>query len=711
MNLTPPVARRSELTHTLHGDTRTDPYGWITDPFAPETAALLAAERDYYDARTANLIPLRTRLAAEMTSRVPARERSAPWESGGWQYVSDTAPGNEYPTLTRRPIAASSSDDTVLLDLQRVHDEGGTGYLRAGQMEVSPNGDLLAWSLDLDGNEVYELRFRDLTTGADLADVIPRTYYGGAWTADSRAFLYVVHDEAYRPHQVWRHQLGTDAADDTLLLDEPDDRYEIMLHASRSGAWAVITLLARDTVEQHLVSLDDPNAGPAMVRPRADGVEYSLEHAPGHGPNGSDGFYVVTNLNAVEFRIAWADDDSPSEWAPVVDEDPTERILDVDAFALGYVVSLRRDGVTCLRIVRRDGTSLDVVPHEAGGMVSAGRNDDYAVDYVTVVEESFIIPAVHADISLTDGSLRERHRITNVGVDPSDYVSERHLVDRGDGTVVPVITVRHRSTPLDGTAPTLLYGYGSYEVSCDPDWGIDWWRSLPSLLDRGVVFAVGHPRGGGELGRGWWEDGHLSTKHHTFDDQAAIADFLAAGHVDGARIVTRGISAGGLLQGALYSRRPDRWAGIIAEVPFVDVITTMCDASLPLTAQEWREWGDPRDAVEYEWLRSWSPIDNRPPVTSRPPLLVTGAVHDPRVLVREPAKWVAALRDDDPDRGVGVDPTSPVSARTILFRCETGAGAHGGPSGRFAELEYEAEIAAWALAAMGLGDADTMVAT
>ncbi len=709
MDLTPPVARRIELSLTMHGDTRTDPYGWITNPFEAETTTLLAAERAYYDARTADLSPLRRQLAAEMIARVPGRERSAPWESGGWQYLSDTAPGNEYPTLTRRPVSGSA-EASVFLDLQQVHDEGATGYLRAGQLEISPNGNLLAWSLDLDGNEVYELRFRDLTSGLDLDDVIPRTYYGGAWTADSRAFLYVVHDEAYRPHQVWLHRLGTDAAADTLLLDEPDDRYEIMLHASRSGAWAVITLLARDTVEQHLVSLHDLDAQPVRVRPRVDGIEYSLEHAPGHGPNGSDGFYVVTNLDAAEFRIAWAADESPSVWTPLIDENAAERILDVDAFALGYVISLRRDGAACLRIVRLDGTPLDVVPHEAGGMVSLGRNDDYDVDFVTVIEESFITPAVHADISLTDSSLRERHRISNVGVNPTDYVSERHLVDRGDSVEVPVIVVRHRDTPLDGTAPVLLYGYGSYEVSCDPDWGIDWWRSLPSLLDRGVVFAVGHPRGGGELGRGWWEDGHLATKHHTFDDQAAVADYLANGLVDGARIVTRGISAGGLLQGALYSRRPDRWAGIIAEVPFVDVITTMCDASLPLTAQEWREWGDPRANAEYEWLRSWSPIDNRPPVNARPPLLVTGAVHDPRVLVREPAKWVSALRDDDPDHGVGIDPTSPVSPRTVLFRCETGAGAHGGPSGRFAELEYEAEIAAWALAAMGLGNAGNAVA-
>jgi len=217
-----------------------------------------------------------------------------------------------------------------------------------------------------------------------------------------------------------------------------------------------------------------------------------------------------------------------------------------------------------------------------------------------------------------------------------------------------------------------------------------------------VVFALGHPRGGGEMGRQWWEDGHLATKMNTFDDQAAVADFLAGGLVDGARIVTRGASAGGLLQGALYGRRPDRWAGVIAEVPFVDVVTTMFDEAAPLTAQEWMEWGDPRIPEQHAWLLAYSPIDNRPPVGARPPLLVTGAVHDPRVMVREPAKWVAALRHDDPAFGAGDEPASPVSPRTVLFRCETGAGSHGGPSGRFAPLEYQAELAAWTLAAMGV---------
>jgi oligopeptidase B len=260
--------------------------------------------------------------------------------------------------------------------------------------------------------------------------------------------------------------------------------------------------------------------------------------------------------------------------------------------------------------------------------------------------------------------------------------------------------MRHRDTPLDGTAPCFLYGYGSYEACLDPDWGVDFWRVLPSVLDRGVVYAIGHPRGGGEMGRRWWDDGHLATKQNTFDDQAAVAEHLLDGLVRA--VVTRGGSAGGLLQGALYGRRPDLFAGVIAAVPFVDVVTTMLDESLPLTAQEWLEWGDPRVPEEHAWLAAYSPILHLPDVAVRPPLLVTGFVHDPRVLVREPARWVARLRASDPEHGAGDDPGSPVSPRTVLFRCETGVGAHGGPSGRFSELEFEAELYAWALRALGV---------
>ncbi len=692
----PPLAPRRERPTSNSG--RVDPYGWMTDPADPPLAAYLQAERDYYDARTAGLRPLVDELAAEMVARVPDQEPSAPWEQGGYRYQYVYPAGADHPRLVR---SAAGGAARTLLDLQRVADAGGTGYCETGLVQVSPDGQLLAWSVDLSGDEVYELRFRDLRTGRDLVDVVPRSYYGGAWSADSSAFLYTVHDDAYRPYQVRRHVLGTDPADDPVVLEEDDERFEVEVDASRTGAWVVIRLVARGTTEEWLLASADLAAAPEVVRSRQTGVEYALEHAPGHGPDGEDGFLVVTNLGAPEFRLAWAPVTDPARWTEVLAEDPAVRLHGVDAFAGGYLLSVRQDGAAALRVHPSGAAPYPIRCEVAGGMARMGRNEEYDSDTATVVLESFLDPAVHLDVTLATGARAERHRSVAVGVEGGAYRSERLLVPRPDGAQVPVVVMRHRDTDLNGTAPCLLYGYGSYEASCDPDWGIDWWRTLPSLLDRGVVFAVGHPRGGGEQGRRWWLDGHLGAKPNTFDDQAAVADFLADGPVDGARIVTRGLSAGGLLQGALYGRRPDRFAGVLAEVPFVDVITTMLDPSLPLTVTEWEEWGDPREPDAYEVMASYSPIDNRPPVAARPPLLATGAVHDPRVLVREPAKWVAALRHDDPDAGRGTYPGSPVSPRTVLFRCETGAGAHAGPPGRYGQLHYEAEVLAWCLAAMG----------
>jgi oligopeptidase B len=694
-----PIAPQRPVATVLHGAESSDPYAWISDPQDREVSAYLQAEREHYDARVAGLSALAAALRDEMTARVPDIEPGAAWEAGGWRYRRITPAGREYDQLVRSAVRGGEGvEEVVLLDLQAVHDAGGTGYSRDGLLEVSPDGRWLAWSIDLEGDEVYALRFRDLTTGQDLEEVVQRSYYGSAWAADSASMLYTVHDATYRPFQVWLHVLGTSVSQDVLVLEEADERLEVDVHASRSGAFAVISLLGRGFTEQWLVRTTDLGAAPLLVRGRELGVEYELEHAPGHGPDGADGFFVTTNLGATEFRVAWADVSDPSSWTPFLDQDPAVRVGAVEPFASGYVVSLRRDGAATLRVVNRAGAVYDLLPEHAGGMVRIGRNDDWDAAFVTVATDSFVHPTVSFDVSFADGSRAERHRREALGVEVGDYVCERDWAATEDGTDVPVILMRHKGTALDGTAPCVLYGYGAYEASCDPDWGIDWWRSIPSLLDRGVVFAVGHPRGGGEMGRRWWEDGHLGAKHHTFDDQAAVAEHLLDGVVRA--IVTRGLSAGGLLQGALYGRRPDLWAGVVAEVPFVDVVGSMLDVTVPLTVQEWLEWGDPRVAEECAWMAAYSPMLHLPDVAQRPPLLVTGAVHDPRVLVREPARWVARLRASDPEHGEGDDVSSPVSPRTVLFRCETGAGAHGGPSGRYAELAYEAEIYAWALTAL-----------
>jgi oligopeptidase B len=357
------------------------------------------------------------------------------------------------------------------------------------------------------------------------------------------------------------------------------------------------------------------------------------------------------------------------------------------------VTTLRRGGDRMLRVLRADdlsGPGIEVTSRFPGGEVRLARNTWYDAASVAISDEAHVEPVVHADVSLADGAVTDSHRDRAGDHDPSAYVTEVRSFTSPDGTQVPATIVRHRDTPLDGSAPALLWAYGAYEYSWEREWEEKW----PSFLDRGVVLVHAHLRGGGECGRRWWLDGRLTAKQHTFDDLIAVADGLAdTGLVDPSRIATRGLSAGGLAQGAVFSQRPDRWRAVLAEVPFVDVITSMSDDSLPLTVNEWDEWGDPRVREHFDAMLAYSPYDNPPPAGGRPDLMVTGAVHDTRVLVHEPAKWVARLRETDPEWAA-----KPMGC---LFRVELGTGSHVGPSGRLDHLKYEADVAAWLLDRLG----------
>lgn len=572
----------------------------------------------------------------------------------------------------------------VLLDANLLADD--SGYLELGLMMVSPDAQLLAYSVDRAGDEVYQLGFRDLETGEDLPDEVPRCYYGGAWSAASDHFFYTVHDHAYRPFQVWRHAMGTCSEEDVLVLEEPDERFELNVRAARIGM-VVVWAESRDTSEVWVIDAEAPLEAAHSVGGRRQGVEYHAE--PAVLPDGTVTLLVVTNDDAQEFRLARCPvprggDQGHQSWVPLRSENPAERLETVDAFATHVVLGFRSEGRHQLRVLPVDALGSDghlVGPLFDGGTVELFHNEEFGAHGVLVVDQSYVQPPVWSLIDLGSGERTERHRQQAPGHDPDLYLSELRSFPAPDGTLVPATLVRHRDTPLDGTAPALLYAYGAYEATFEPEWD----PALPSLLGRGVVFVHAHVRGGGEGGRRWWLDGHLEHKQNTFSDHLAVADGLV-GLVDGRRLATRGLSAGGLLQGAVLSQRPDRWRAVVAEVPFVDVVTTMFDATIPLTVNEWDEWGDPRRRAEFDWMLAYSPYDNLPPAGARPDLLVTGALHDPRVMVHEPAKWVAALRESDPEW-----------SEHCLFRVETGAGAHAGPSGRFAHLDYEAEIIAWLL--------------
>jgi oligopeptidase B len=653
----------------------------------------LAREREWYDLATGHLGPLVQELRAEMTDRVPATDSSVSWPQHGYSYRTVLPAGREYVQLLRRRDGAGDEEpEELVLDVNEL--AGTSDFADLGLWCVSPDARLLAYSVDFDGDEVYELRFRDLITGDDLDDVVPRSYYGGAWSADSAYFFYTVHDEAYRPWQVWRHRLGTPVTEDELVIDESDEKYELVVRATRSGGLVVIWSESRDTKEVWVVDAGDPTGPARSVGGRRPGVEYHAEHTV--RTDGSDALLVVTNDDAPEFRLMTCPvprdaDQDHTAWRPAREQDPGERLESVEAFASHVVLVSRADGHHRLRILpvaTLDDPGIVVDPVSPIGSVAVSRNEEFSADHLVVVDESYLQPPLWSAVSFATGTRTDLLRKGAPGFDPTAYVGEQRSFPSVDGTLVPATILRHRDTPLDGSAPCVMWAYGAYE-SVWPDQ--EWDPAIPSFLDRGVVYVHAHVRGGGEGGRGWWLDGRLEHKQHTFDDHLAVADGLASSAlVDGTRIAIRGVSAGGLLAGAAFSQRPDRWRAVVAEVPFVDVLTTMLDPRIPLTVTEWDEWGDPSRPGQYAWLAAYSPYDNLPPAGGRPDLLATGAVHDPRVMVWEPAKWVAALRESDPEW-----------APRCLFRVETGAGAHVGPSGRFAHLAYEAEVYAWLLDKLG----------
>jgi oligopeptidase B len=689
----PPVAAHQPSIRELHGDSVVDEYAWMRDPDDPSFREYLVAERAYYDAHSQRLANLATILAGEASGRFPAGpEYSVGWPRDGFTYRTRMPRNADNVQLLRS--REGEENEQVLLDENLLTAQ--TGFAEVGVREPSPDGRRLAWSVDTSGAEVYELRIRDIATGADLPEVIPRSFTGAAWSLDSQYLFYLVADERFRPFQIWRHQVGSQADADVLVHEEPDQRYELTLEASRSGELGIITAASRDTTEVRVIHLDRPLEEPVLIAPRTRATEYRLDHARGNAETPGT-IYVVTDAGEREFTLMRASlrAPGPDNWTPVscpaiAPARTDTRLLTCAVLADHLVLTVRRDAEQVLVITDHDGGNIrEIPPSLPAGSLRLEHAHDYDRRTVIVAEESLIEPPVWSEVDLDTGTRTVLKRMEVPTYDPGQYRSERRMAPAPDGTPIPVTIARRADTPLDGSAPCLLYGYGAYETSIDPSFD----RSLPSLLDRGVVYAVAHIRGGGEGGRQWWEQGRLRAKPTTFTDYLAVADWLAGDHgaalVDGRRIVSRGVSAGGLLQGAVYSMRPDRWRAVVAEVPFVDCVTSMLDASIPLTVNEWDEWGDPRDADDYACLRSYSPYDNPPPGL-RPALMVTGAIHDPRVGIQEPAKWVARLRATDRE------------GSTVMFRPEVGVGAHGGPSGRSAQLSYEAEVQAFILDAMDI---------
>ncbi|GII18904.1 S9 family peptidase [Planomonospora parontospora] len=674
----PPTAKKVPSERVHHGDTVIDHYAWLTVKDDPETIAYLEAENAYTQQMTAHLKPLQETIFQEIKGRTLETDLSVPTRKGDWWYYSRTEEGKQYGIQCRVAAAGETPPELkageplpgeqVMLDGNEL--AGESDFFALGTSAVSPDGTLLAYSVNFTGDERFTLKVKNLVTGQTLADEIPGIFYGGAWSADGTTFFYTTVDEAWRPHRVYRHTVGTPAADDVLVHEEADERFWIGVGLTRSERYLILSAGSKITSEIRILEADRPTGEFRVVRPRETGVEYGLDHA-------GDRFLVLHNKNAENFELATAPLDDPGTWTPLIAHREDTRLLDVDAFSGHTVVHFRRDGLTGIRILPADGEPYEIGLPEPIYDVAPSGNPEFVTGRLRIGYTSMITPPSVYDYDLASRELILLKRKPVLGgYDPADYEQFREWATAPDGTRVPISIAVRKGT--ERPAPTVLYGYGSYEISVDPSFSV----ARLSLLDRGFVFAIAHIRGGGEMGRRWYEDGKFQQKKNTFTDFVACAEHLrAAGWSSG--VIARGGSAGGLLMGAVANLAPESFAGVVAEVPFVDALNTILDPSLPLTVIEWDEWGDPlHDPDVYAYMKSYSPYEN---VDGRvyPPILAITSLNDTRVLYHEPAKWIARLRDT-------------ARGGPFLLKTEMGAG-HGGRSGRYDSWREEAFTLSWIL--------------
>ncbi len=678
----PPRAEKRPHRSVVHGHERIDEFFWLRDREDPAVEGYLRAENRYTEALTRHTAGLRDRLYEEMLGRIKQTDLTVPYRLGPYRYLSRTEEGKQYRVYCRRPL--DSDDEEVILDHNALAE--GHAYCGLGALAVSPDHRLLAYCVDIDGDERHELRLRELRSGEELADRIPNTATSLAWANDSRTLFYATLDDAHRPWRVHRHRLGTPVETDEIVHQEDDDAFFLGVRTTRSRAFVLIDAESRSTTEVRYRSADDPGGDFNVLDERRAGVEYQVEH---HGER----FFILTNEEAVNFRLLECPVDDPRRASrrEVLPHRPEVKLESVDAFRDHLVVVERRDGLERIRVRELStGFEHEVAFPEPAYRVWLQGNREFDTKTLRFHYSSMVTPE-----SVFDYDMRSRRREllkeqeVPGGYDRSRYVTERIHAIAGDGTRIPISLLRRKDVPLDGGAPLVLYGYGAYGASMDPGFA----STLLSLVDRGFVYAVAHVRGGGELGRPWYDDGKLFHKKNTFTDFIACAEHLVAeGYTSPEQLVIRGASAGGLLIGAVLNMHPELFRAAVARVPFVDVLNTMLDASIPLTVIEWEEWGDPRRPEDYEYIRSYCPYEN---VDGKPfpDVLVMTGLNDPRVQYWEPAKWVARIRAAKP-----VD-----AGRVVLLKTNMDAG-HAGASGRYDALKELAFEYAFLLDRLGVAD-------
>ncbi|WP_446831967.1 S9 family peptidase [Candidatus Foliamicus sp.] len=688
-----PVAERRPHSYTHHGVTIEDPYHWLRDSSYPEVddtdiLAYLEAENAYFESAMAPHRGLVQTLFEEIKARQMPDEASVPWLENGWYYQWRFEPSSQYRIWRRWPASdvdarlGPGPNAQTLLDEPRLAD--GHDYFRLGAMAVSNSGRLLAYSTDTSGSERYTLRIKDLESGELFEQSIDNTIGSPVWAADDSALLYVVVDRNWRPYQVRRHVLGQPVASDTVVYEESDPGFFLNVSRSASRSYVLVHSADNVTSEAYVLPADESGALPRLVAPRRPGHEYRVDHQQGR-------FVIRSNNRHKNFRILSAPEDDPSEanWEPLLEGSDELYIRGFDVFDDFIAVVERRGGVNEIRLISNDGAHASVPLPETARSVGLGDNAEYRTSILRLNYSSMITPATVYDYHLDSGELEVRKvREIPSGYDKGLYVTERLMAPARDGARIPVSVVRRADTAVDGSAPLYLYGYGAYGNAIAPSFS----TSRLSLLERGFIYAIAHIRGGDDLGYHWYESGKLDQRTNTFNDFVDVARHLAAeGYGAEGRIAIAGGSAGGELMGAVVNQAPELWGAVAAHVPFVDVLNTMLDDSLPLTPTEWPEWGNPiEDPEAFALIRSYSPYDQLKP-GEYPPMLVTAGLNDPRVTYWEPAKYVAKLR------------TLKTSDSPLLLKTNMGAG-HGGKSGRYDSLYEVAEEYAFMLWSLGLSN-------
>lgn len=675
----PPVAREEPKIDTMFGRELVDDYYWLRERDNPEVIDYLVAENEYTEAMTQHTKELQEALFKEMKGRIKETDLSVPVKRGDYYYYSRDEEGLQYKIYCRKKGSLDAAEE-VILDGNRL--AKNKEFMSLGFLEVSPNHKLLAYGVDTLGSERYTLFVKDLATGELLPDVIDSLMGELEWANDNMTVFYTVPDDAWRPFRLYRHTLGDNPANDELLFEEKDDMFWLGIGKSKSQAYLFMEIGSKTTSEFHFLDAGQPKGRFRVIHPRQRQMEYKVYH---HG----DHFYIVTNEHATNFKLMRTLVTQPGKqhWEEVIPHREDVMLTSLDMFRDYMVLYERRDGLRQIRVSDfAAGQSHDIEFPEPVYAAYGGKNPDFESEWLRFTYHSLVTPR-----SVYDYHMKTRERVLRKqkevlgGYDPDQYQSERIWARADDGTNIPISLVFRKGMRRNGTHALYLYGYGAYGASWDPYFS----SNRLSLLDRGFIFAIAHVRGGGEMGRYWYDDGKLLNKANTFTDFIACADHLISEqYTSTEKLVISGGSAGGLLIGVVLNMRPDLCYIAVADVPFVDVINTMLDESIPLTALEWEEWGNPKEETYFEYMLSYSPYDNVE-AKEYPHMLITAGLNDTRVQYWEPAKWTAKLRRLKTDNN------------RLLLKTNMGAG-HGGASGRYDALRELAFEYAFVLNLMGI---------